>query len=122
MCAVRLTDLNPRFLGAGGDGISNSDGTRVPIRTGVGLMFDCPHGAACPSRQGVEFPEYAGVQYVSFANPLDGGPPFNDETPKWERTGDTFDTLTLRPSILSTPGKGGCGWHGFITAGEVITA
>lgn len=37
----------------------------------------------------------------------------------WERTGDTFDTLTLKPSIQRV---GGCAWHGFITNGEVIGA
>jgi len=33
----------------------------------------------------------------------------------------TFETLTLTPSILRTPEKGGCGWHGFVTNGEIIT-
>ena len=29
---------------------------------------------------------------------------------------------SLTPSILRVPDKGGCGWHGFITNGEVRTA
>lgn len=31
-------------------------------------------------------------------------------------TGSDYSDLTLTPSILL-----GCGWHGFITSGEVIT-
>jgi hypothetical protein len=57
--------------------------------------------------------------YVAFANPLDGGPPhISLGEPTWQRTGDTFETLTLSPSILRTRPYG-CGWHGFITDGEV---
>jgi hypothetical protein len=40
----------------------------------------------------------------------------------WTRTGEDFETLTLTPSIHSDPAKGGCGWHGFITNGEVLGA
>jgi|SRR5580693_4926360 hypothetical protein len=36
--------------------------------------------------------------------------------PRWNAVGATFDTLSLTPSILLI---GGCGWHGFITNGEV---
>ncbi len=39
---------------------------------------------------------------------------------RWEASGTSLADLTLRPSILLT-GEG-CGWHGFITNGEVITA
>lgn len=36
---------------------------------------------------------------------------------RWTATGGSFDDLTLTPSInLSGPG---CGWHGFVTNGEV---
>ena len=42
-----------------------------------------------------------------------------DGEPTWQRTGDTFETLTLHPSILRSPQKGGCGWHGWVTNGEV---
>jgi hypothetical protein len=34
----------------------------------------------------------------------------------WNRTGDTFETMTLTPSI---DGSGVGHWHGFITNGEV---
>jgi len=50
--------------------------------------------------------------------PLDGGPPVDGPKHVWTRTGDTFETLTLRPSILRMDG---CRWHGFVTNGEVET-
>jgi len=45
----------------------------------------------------------------------------------WDRQGESFDTLTLRPSILRLKWKDragrehGCGWHGFITNGVVTS-
>lgn len=74
------------------------------------MTFTCPCGA-CD-----EFHDC----YIPFTNPLDGGLPY-DGHPTWQRTGDTFETLTLTPSILRNPTKGGCGWHGYITNGEVLT-
>jgi hypothetical protein len=134
---MKLTDLRPEFIGAGGEGVyrqtdrlcprcngdnagsceachgSGREYEPAPRREGVGVIFDCPCGADGEHHR----------CYVPFANPLDGGPP-ND--PKgwnssggWQREGDTFDTLTLRPSIRRNPAHGGCGWHGFITKGEV---
>lgn len=108
---MRLTDLHPQWMDAGGEGISNADGNPAPERHGVGVLLDCPCGNRDVGHQ----------LYVPFANPLDGGPPM--ETGKnngWQRTGDTFETLTLAPSILRIVPS--CGWHGFITNGEVITA
>lgn len=103
---MKLTDLHPRWVGAGGDGISQP----VPERTGIGITFDCPCGK-CGT-----------LCFVPFQNPLDGGPPLSTDRPLWTRTGDTFDTMTLTPSILRSKENGGCGWHGFVTDGEVTTA
>lgn len=65
---------------------------------------------------------------VMFANPVDGGVPatLDEGRCTWQRTGETFDDLTLGPSVdasgsthltrdIETP----C-WHGFITNGEVL--
>lgn len=106
----RLIDLNPQFLSSGGEGVSQLDpatGKYVPApeRRGVGVVCDCPCG--CDQQL-----------YVPFANPLDGGP--SVESKGWQRAGDTFETLTLTPSILRK-GKNSCGWHGFFTSGEVLT-
>lgn len=108
MTAMRLAELNAEFLGAGGEGIFRADGSPAPQRDGVGVMLDCPC-QSCGERL-----------YVPFANPIDGGE--SVEPRGWERTGDTIETLTLRPSIWRHPDKGGCGWHGWVTNGEVTGA
>jgi len=105
---MRLLDLNPRWVGAGGEHVTNADGSPVPRREGVGLIFACPCGC------GIEC-------YIDLENPVDGGPPYADR-PRWFRTGTDFATLTMTPSILRSRDKGGCGWHGFITNGEIVVA
>ena len=123
---MRLLDLNPRWW-ARGDG-----------RRGMGLTFDCP-GACCAARLPTTTPGAAEAPKkiedhphrrrlgVAFANPIDGGAsdslvPHHDgaghviysSAPEWTRTGDTFETLSLHPSVdASAAGH----WHGFITDG-----
>ena len=102
---MTLLDLKPRWVGAGGPGITR-DGQPVPERHGVGVSFDCPCGQC-------------GIRcYVPFRNPLDGGPCHETRYDLWERTGNSFETLTIRPSIRRMDG---CGWHGWITAGYVTS-
>lgn len=98
----KLVDLNPAFYMAGGEGVTDKDGNPIPERHGIGIVFDCPCGCS----------EIVGLP---FRNPLDGGPVHSPNQASWQRTGDTFETLTLTPSILR---MGGCGWHGFLTNGE----
>ncbi len=74
------------------------DGTRIEL--------DCPCG--CANRL-----------YVPFDVALDGTPGWNSGG--WHREGDTFETLTLTPSILRRKFSCVNEWHGFITDGEVIT-
>lgn len=93
---MKLTELNPKFLGA-------RHGGGVTERAGVDL--DCPCGK-CGHRL-----------YVPFKNPIGPGESYSNEK-GWDRTGETFETLTLTPSILRI---GLCGWHGYITSGEVRT-
>lgn len=100
---MRLTDLNPRWIGAGGPGIFDKDGNQPPERFGVGVTFECPCG--CPQRC-----------YIPFTEPLDGGPKLEIRHPTWECTGSTFEDLTLSPSIQRV---GGCAWHGWVKNGEV---
>lgn len=98
---MKLIELNPRWCSAG-----------TGNRHGMGLSFDCPvhrdHRLA-----------------VMFVNPVDGGPSCSDSHYLWHRTGDTFDVLTLGPSIDASGFTAGthdiktpC-WHGFIQNGEV---
>lgn len=106
---MRLVDLHPQFLSSGGEGITRSDtGEPIPKTEGVGIMFDCPCG---------NFEEEHRC-YVPFSNPIGPGPGRDESGRGWQRTGDTFETLTLTPSIYRI---NGCGWHGFITNGVVHT-
>lgn len=104
---MRLSDLGADFYDHGGEDVFDACGGPVPKRRGVGVMLHCPCG--CDQ-----------LLAVAFKNPLDGGGPVcSPGEPLWDRAGDTIETLTLRPSILRSKSKGGCGWHGFITAGGV---
>lgn len=106
---AKLRDLDAQIIGAGGTGVFDADGSPAELRTGVGLMFKCPCGAA--------HDEYDRV-FVAFANPIDGKPPvINAKQPTWNRTGETIDDITLTPSIQRMD-PGGCRWHGYVTNGE----
>ena len=105
---MKLVFLQPRWV------------TAVEGRYGMGFSFDCPCCVGTPRHTRLA---------VYFANPVDGGPPADDATdgawndrdgrlhhdhPRWTRLGDSFDTLTLTPSIDAS----GVGhWHGFIASG-----
>lgn len=117
---MRLADLNPHFLDEAGadlrekfglaadevnEALQTISGTPRPdMRRGVGLMCDCPCGCDRPL-------------YVPFRNPLDGLGAVEGQG--WERTGETFDTITLTPSVNRTGHTDSCGWHGYITDGHV---
>lgn len=96
----RLVDLNPRWGGYYG----------YPDREGAALTFDCP----CASSTC----EWGGSIFVAIANPIDGGPPIpeNPPRPQWTRTGDTFETLALSPSIHAVGH-----WHGWVKDGMVTS-
>jgi hypothetical protein len=98
---MKLTDLEPRSL-MDADIVVGGQVVHDGNRDGMGVSFLCPHCRAC--RLG-----------VFFANPIDGKSP-SDDGLLWQRTGETWDTLTLTPSIDTS--KHGH-WHGFITGGEV---
>lgn len=99
---MKLTDLNPRWVGLPG-----------PIYDGV--AFDCPH---CKTQR----------LAITFSPPIDPNglwprilkPTYAGQN-VWKRgEGDTFDTLTLSPSVdASNPIEFKNHWHGFITCGEV---
>jgi hypothetical protein len=92
---VKLVDLDPHWVSE-------------PDRHGQGITFLCPCG--CGERIG-----------VSFRNPIDFGAPMASpiaHSGHWDRAaGDTFEGLTLTPSI-DRPKH----WHGWIRTGEVLTA
>lgn len=93
---MKLTDLNPHWIGTGS--------------IIFGLSFDCP----CCRNQRIA---------VLFDPPIDPdnwipkiGPVHGDKQ-KWSRTGgESFESLTLEPSV-NTENSGH--WHGFIRNGEI---
>ncbi len=101
---MKLVDLSPAWIDSAGG------------RKGVMLAFDCP----CGKKEPTDYCEDIHRCMIPLRNPLDGGPRF-DERPSWERTGEDFATLTLSPSVNRPVSIGGCGWHGWIRNGEVIS-
>lgn len=75
----RLVDCNPRWMESGGQR--------------CGLRFDCPEGHADCGHS------------IPFTPSLDGGavPSWYSSGAQWQRTGDTFETITLSPSIRREP-------------------
>ena len=110
---MRLVDLNPQWLSSGGAGVSDQEGNPVPRRDKVAIKFDCPCGSD-------ECKKPWKRVCLTLSNPPDGGPPVSSKMEhSWEMSGDSFENLTLKPSIQRV---GGCEWHGWVTKGEVITA
>ena len=105
---MKLIDLNPKFLFHGGEGhyrkLENGEREQFPLREGVGISFDCPCGK-CNERT-----------ILNFKNPIDGDEPISPYQPCWERKGNTFEHMTLTPSIQR---MGKCRWHGYLTDGEL---
>jgi hypothetical protein len=112
----RFLELNPQY------------GSVDPLfprgRHGMGLIFCCPMHRPRVETCDLETCDFEHL-FVPFENPTDGGPRClkgqgKDGTAFWVRTGDTFEVLSLTPSIL-VPAEGPEHWHGFITNGEVHT-
>lgn len=110
---MRLIDLKPRWVGLNPSQWGELEGPSVRF----GLSFKCPH---CEDRLAVMFKPF--IDPTNFAEritwALPGAPNPNTGEVKeihwWRRTGETFDTLTLTPSIDAANH-----WHGFITDGEI---
>lgn len=92
---MRLSDLNPRWF---------TQGESPDI---VGITFDCPCCAG-KTRLGVLF-----VEEID-RDGLPNDTHWTRKGVKWHRTGDTFENLTLTPSVDAS----GFGhWHGSVTNG-----
>lgn len=114
---MRLSDLSPRWFAAAG-------------RRGQGVTFDCPCCVGTPRAVRLA---------VAFVPALDGGAPISlkigdlgpvlwppgetgpghDVVPPgihWQRIGDTFEALTLSPSVDASPAGH---WHGWIREGAI---
>lgn len=98
---MRLTDLDPHWV------TFAHVADKTDFRFGV--TFLCPHCRDVRLCALFDPPIAPGADLPGM-----GWPPANMRM--WQRTGDTFDTLTLAPSIDTS--KHGH-WHGFIQNGEV---
>lgn len=93
---MKLTDLNPGWVGA------------------FGIRFDCPKGGPkC---------ECGGLVFIPFENPL-AGEEAAGRGPRWKQTGEDFETLTIHPSIHTHyPLVTTSHWHGWVRDGEITSA
>src|SRR4051812_8361047 len=69
-----------------------------PNRHGMGITFACPH---CVLLNPGVMERGGPVQFLGvwFANPIDGEPPTDGAKHLWQRSAETFETLTLSPSV-----------------------
>lgn len=117
---TRLVDCNPKW-----GRFSGSEDKDAALRY---VRFDCPEG-------------HADCWHVIPFTPTLGGeqvPSPQANGAQWQRTGDTFETLTLAPSIRRVPQYASreaaiaagcipefvtesnlCAFHGFVTNGEI---
>lgn len=99
---MKLADLNPRWVG-----LHNWSSDSVYR---IGVSFDSP---TTGKRLAVLFTP--AIDPDGLMAKYGWGEPF-PEAKHWQRSGDTFNTLTLQPSLdFSANGE----WHGFITNGEI---
>lgn len=105
---MRLTELEPRFISLGADGMWNYSDRRSGAN---GLWFLCPK---CFAAKGGR----AGTHGIMIWTPP--VPPHVTPGPgRWEMVGAGFDDLSLRASSSSVLLMGGCNAHFFINNGAI---
>ena len=107
----KLTVLAARWVvEAGADGSSRWSRDEPQPRAQA-IIFLCPK---CYAANGGPVGTHSIIVPFKDRDVPDG---FMPMMPRWAATGETFDTLTTKPSIAI---NGGCGWHGWITDGEAV--
>lgn len=100
---MNLTELHPRWVVEHEYGEYDEQLKTAPKRHGMGISFLCPH---CKEAR----------LAVMFENPVDGFRPPYVKQNLWKRSGESFENMTLTPSIDASE----CGhWHGHITNGQI---
>lgn len=112
---MRLVDLAPKWA-VDGDIVIGGQRVHYEGRRGMGITFACPH---CVALHPGVLERGGAVTFLGvwFSNPIDGLPPESGASYLWQRTGESFDTLTLSPSIDAQTNHGH--WHGFIQNGVI---
>lgn len=117
---MRLVDLEPEFVryrtDTGPSGVRQILSPAANLAEAQGVMFLCP---VCFARNGGSVGTH--LIAVTFhgrgATDDQGSRGRGGQPSRWHATGSSAEDLTLTPSI--DLGPGGCGWHGFITNGDV---
>lgn len=108
---MRLLDLDPRLLRVTAPGHYEQVET---LEQADGLQFLCP---VCFEHNGGS----TGTHYVVCWSPR--VPLTEPPGPgRWELVGTGLHDLTLRAGSSSIQLRGGCYWHGYVRAGEVLDA
>lgn len=119
---MKLTALEPQFIQYGDSSVrwahERPEGL-VPLTfaEAEGIQFLCPK---CLAANGGSVGTHAiDVTFAGRGVPDERGSHNAQGRPtRWAVTGGSFEDLSMQPSILI---EGACGWHGFITNGEVTT-
>ena len=113
---MKLTDLEPKFVRYNThDGIEYTNFEGITFNNAQGIWFLCPicfmknNGPVGTHSIDVTFKDRGALDNQ-------GSHGTNGQPTRWTVTGSSFDDLTTQPSILL---GGGCGWHGYITNGQV---
>jgi len=106
---MKLLDLDPHWITFGY--LPPEDAGK---RLYIGIRFNCPH--CLTQRLAVMFTPPIDDNVLWKYATWDHYADVISQEGKWNRTGETFETLTLKPSI-NTEFHGH--WHGFIENGEI---
>lgn len=107
---IPLTELEPEWIHEYNEGTMRYSSALTPA-TAQGLLFLCP---VCFEKNKGDIGTHSVLTWFKDRGVPDEARP---NPGRWTVSGNDFTDLTLTPSIFLT--GGGCGWHGFITNGQV---
>lgn len=120
MQARRLTELEPEWLALTDTPGHRRLGGELTLATAQGILFLCP---LCFERNGGPVGTHAVICWSRSRGVPDSEVPGPG---RWKIEGTDFDDLTLNAdppgNARSIQLNSGCGWHGFITSGQVTCA
>jgi hypothetical protein len=117
---VRLRELEPVWIRYWTREVDQTSFADTSAHPGKRTLEGMSHAWDITEAQGIRFtcPKCSEHQVIVWFR--DRGVP-DSATPgpgRWVCSGISFDDLSLTPSINLS--GGGCGWHGFITNGEIV--